>query len=96
VIVSFGDRATEDIYHGRSATAARRISRDLWERVRTKLDLVNASTSLHDLRVPPPNHLEKLRGDLSEFHSIRVNSQYRLIFRSDAGNCGDVRCTDYH
>ena len=96
VILSFGDKTTEDIYHGRDTKAARRISRSLWERIQVKLDLVNATVSLPDLRSPPTNRVERLRGDLNGFHRIRVNQQYRLVFRFEAGNCRDVRCTDYH
>jgi proteic killer suppression protein len=96
VIVSFGDNATEDIYHGKDTKAARKISRDLWERIQDKLDLMNAAVSLQDLRVPPSNHLEKLRADLDGFYSIRVNQQYRLVFRFENNHCSEVRCTDYH
>ena len=96
MILSFGDKTTEDIYHGRDTKAARKISRSLWERIQVKLDVVNATVSLQDLRTPPANHLERLRGDLEGFHSIRVNQQYRLVFRFEAGNCRDVQCTDYH
>jgi proteic killer suppression protein len=96
VIVSFGDKATEDIYHGHDTKAARKISRELWPRIQSKLDLMNAAISLQDLRVPPSNSLEKLRGDLEGFYSIRVNQQYRLIFRFEKNHCSDVRCTDYH
>jgi proteic killer suppression protein len=96
VILSFGDKTTEDIYHGRDTKAARRISRSLWERIQIKLDLVNAVVSLEDLRSPPANRLERLHGDLNGFYSIRVNQQYRLVFRFEAGNCMDVRCPDYH
>ena len=96
VIVSFGDRATEDIYHGRDTKNARKMSRALWENIQVKLDSMNAAVSLQDLRVPPSNHLEKLRGDLNRFYSIRVNQQYRLVFRFENGNCSAVRCTDYH
>ncbi len=96
MILSFGDKTTEDIYHGRDTKAARKMSRSLWERIQVKLDFVNAMISLQDLRALPANHLERLRGDLGGFHSIRVNQQYRLVFRFEAGNCRDVRCTDYH
>lgn len=96
VIVSFGDKTTEDIYHGRDSKAARRIARDLWQRIQIKLDLMNAVASLQDLRVPPSNFLEKLRGDLEGFYSIRVNQQYRIIFRFEKNYCADVRCIDYH
>ncbi len=96
MISSFGDDTTADIYHGSDTKAARRIGRELWSRVQQKLDLLNASTSIEDLRVPPANRLEKLRGDLSGFYSIRVNQQYRIVFKFAEGNCEEVRCTDYH
>jgi toxin HigB-1 len=96
VIISFGDKTTEDIFHGVGSKAARRISQSLWPRIQAKLDLINASTSLEDLRIPPSNHLEKLRGNLSGLYSIRVNEQYRLVFGVTDGNAVDVRCTDYH
>ncbi len=96
MIVSFSDKTTEDIYHGRDTKAARKISRVLWERAQSKLDLLNAAVSLEDLRVPSSNRLEKLRGNLEGFYSIRINDQYRLVFRFEEGHCRDVRCTDYH
>jgi toxin HigB-1 len=96
VIVSFADNTTEDIYHGEDTKAARRISRDLWVRIQMKLDVLNAVTTLRDLQTPPSNRLERLRGDLNGFYSVRVNQQYRLVFRFEDGNCRDVRCTDYH
>jgi proteic killer suppression protein len=68
----------------------------LWSRVQAKLDVLNASTTLEDLRVPPSNRLEKLRGDWAGFYSVRVNDQYRVVFRFVNGDALDVRCTDYH
>jgi proteic killer suppression protein len=96
VLRSFGDRATEDLFHGTDSKAARKISQELWPRIRSKLDLLNAAVSLEDLRIPPANRLEKLRGALEGFYSIRVNDQYRIIFRFAMGHCTEVRCTDYH
>ncbi len=96
MIVSFGDRTTEDIFHGYDTKAARRISRELRPRVQAKLDLLNASTTLEDLRGPPSNRLEKLRAEWSGFYSLRVNDQYRIVFRFMSGNAIDVRCIDYH
>ncbi len=96
MIVSFGDKATADIYNGRDSKSAGKIGRNLWRRIQDKLDLMNAAISLQDLRVPPSNSLEKLRGDLDGFYGIRVNQQYRLIFRFEKNHCEDVRCTDYH
>jgi proteic killer suppression protein len=96
VISSFGDSTTAEIYHGSDTKAARRIRRELWDRVQRKLDLLNACTSVEDLRIPPANRLEKLRGNLAGFYSIRVNQQYRIVFKFVNGNCEEVRCTDYH
>lgn len=96
VVISFGDKTTEDIFHGHSTKAARRISPALWTRIQAKLDLLNASTTLEDLGVPPSNRLEKLKGRWEGFCSVRVNEQYRLVFRFVSGNATDVRCTDYH
>jgi len=96
VIVSFLDKTTEDIYHGERTRAARKISQELWDRIQRKLDLLNAAASLQDLRAPASNHLEKLRAELEGFWSIRVNVQYRIIFRFENGNCIDVGCVDYH
>jgi toxin HigB-1 len=96
MIVSFGDKTTEDIFHDDDTKAARRISQALWTRVQAKLDLLNASATQEDLRVPPSNRLEKLRGDWAGFYSLRVNDQYRVVFRFVRGAAIDVRCTDYH
>lgn len=96
MIESFGDRTTEDIYHGRVTRAALKISKSLWPRIQVKLDLLNACVSLEDLMVPPANRLEKLKGRLAEFYSIRVNDQYRITFKFDGRNCRAVQCVDYH
>jgi proteic killer suppression protein len=96
VIISFGDRATEDIFHGVNTKQARRIPKELWGRIQDKLDLLNASRTIEDLSIPPANRLEKLHGGLAEFYSIRVNEQYRIVFRFERGNCMLVRYTDYH
>jgi proteic killer suppression protein len=96
MIVSFADDTTADIYHGRNSKAARKISGHLWERLRSKLDLLNASSNVQDLQVPPSNRLEKLKGRLGGLFSIRLNDQYRIVFRFEGGNCYEVRCTDYH
>ena len=61
-----------------------------------KLDVLDAAESLQDLASPPGNRLEVLRGDLRGFHSIRVNDQWRIVFRWVSGDAHDVRLTDYH
>jgi proteic killer suppression protein len=93
VIRSFADAATEDVFYGADTKAARRLPRALWPLVRRKLDMVHAANSLPDLRLPPGNRLEALRGDRAGRQSIRVNDRYRITFRFEAW---EVRCEDYH
>jgi proteic killer suppression protein len=96
MIRSFADDATRDIWNGVNSKTARRLPRTLWPVIRRKLDQLDAVTQLDDLRVPPGNRLHALSGDLAGHHAIRVNEQYRIVFRFDAHDAHDVRCTDYH
>jgi proteic killer suppression protein len=96
VIVSFGDRATEDLYHGRKTAKLRRIPVDIRPAAPRRLDVLNAAQVLDDLKVPPGNRLEPLKGDLKWNHSIRVNAQWRIVFRCDDGGAHEVVVTDCH
>jgi proteic killer suppression protein len=96
VIRTLADGTTRDIWNGVNSKAARRIRRELWSNVRRKLDQIDAVTSLDDLKVPPGNRLHMLGGDMRELHAVRVNDQYRIVFRFEGGDAFDVRCTDYH
>ena len=96
VIRTFADDTTEDIWNGVNSKAARRIPKDPWPIVRRKLDQIDAVTKLDDLRVPPGNRLHALEGDRAGSHAIRVNDQYRIVFRLDGQDAFDVCCTDYH
>jgi proteic killer suppression protein len=97
VIRSFRGRGTEDIFDGADAAPAwRRCPRDLWPVARRKLDQVNRVRDLRELAVPLGNRLEQLRANRSGQHSIRINNQYRLCFRWEAGDAYDVEITDYH
>lgn len=95
VIASFADQTTEDIHNGANTKAARKIHRHVWPVIIRKLDVLNAAMSLNDLK-SPGSHLERLRGTLAGFWSIRVNDQYRIIFRFADGNAMNVRCQDIH
>jgi proteic killer suppression protein len=64
---------------------SRKVPSDLESRVFRKLQMIDDATTDQDLRVPPSNHFEKLRGNLAGFHSVRVNRQWRLVFRWDSG-----------
>lgn len=95
MIVSFGDAATEDLFHGRATSRVKRLPTDVTRVALRKLDQLNAATKLDDLRSPPGNRLEALRGDLRGFHSVRVNDQWRLVFRWQGEEASQVRLTDY-
>jgi proteic killer suppression protein len=96
VIASFGDRATADLYHGARTRRVRRFPPDVAPVAQRKLDMLNAAHTLADLRSPPGNRLEALRGDWRGFHSIRINEQWRVVFRWAEFQAHDVRVIDYH
>ena len=96
MIGSFGNDATSDVFHGRRSRHVRKLPPDVIRVAVRKLDLINAAHVLLDLRSPPGNRLELLRGDWSGFHSIRVNDQWRVVFRWAEGQAQDVQLVDYH
>ena len=96
VIRSIKDKATQDIFDGLNSKSARKLPAELRSKARRQLDLLNGAAQLEDLRVPPGNRLEALSGDLKGFHSVRINDQWRIIFRWQAGNASDVQIVDYH
>ncbi len=69
---------------------------ELQEISRRKLRMLNNSQNLTDLQVPPSNRLEKMKGNLKVYHSIRINDQWRIIFKWDNGSAADVEIIDYH
>jgi len=97
VIRSFADRGAEDVFNGvNSAVARKACPQALWPIARRKLDQVDSAEQLADLRVPPGNRLEALRGDLAGLHSVRINEQYRACFRWSAEGPEAVEIVDYH
>jgi proteic killer suppression protein len=96
MIRAFADDTTRDIWNGVNSKAARRIPIELWPTVRRKLDQIDAVSRLDELKVPPGNRLHTLIGHLAGYHAIRVNDQYRVVFRFEGHDAHDVRCTDYH
>lgn len=96
MIKSFNDKATLDLFHGLSSAKVRKLPAQVKESAIIKLDILNAATLLDDLRSPPGNRLEALHGDLQDFHSIRINIQWRIIFRWLDGQAHDVQIIDYH
>ena len=93
MIVSFGSKVTKKIWDGERV---KDFPTELQEISRRKLRMLNNSQNLIDLQVPPSNRLEKMKGNLKAYHSIRINNQWRLIFRWDGGNALDVEIIDYH
>lgn len=93
MIASFRDKETATIWDGRRS---RRLPGDIQAVALRKLRLLNASRRLEDLRVPPANRLEALKGDRSGEHSIRINDQWRICFIWREGHAHQVEIVDYH
>ena len=93
MIQSFKSRETEKIWNGvRSGS----LPIEIQNIARRKLRMINNSQNISDLRVPPANNLEKLKGKLKDFYSIRINKQWRIIFKWRNGNAFEVEIIDYH
>jgi len=96
VIESFGNRLAEDLFDDKRSNVVRRFPTELVRTARRKLLYLHDAAELQDLRVPPGNRLEALKGELSGFYSIRINDQWRVVFRWKDGNAYDVQILDYH
>ena len=97
MIQSFGDQGIRDVFDGvRSKKAGKTCPPNLWAVARRKIDQVNQADLLEDLKVPPNNRLELLKGDRKGQHSIRINDQYRVCFRWTASGPTNVEIVDYH
>lgn len=93
MIVSFGNSETEKIWNG---IRVKKLPVEIQNVGRRKLRMLNNSINLADLRIPPANRLEKLSGNLKDFYSIRINDQWRIIFKWETGNAYEVEIVDYH
>ncbi len=93
MIVSFGSKETEKIWNGERIN---KLPNEIQEISRRKLRMLNNSQNIADLRIPPSNRLEKLSAKLKDFYSIRINDQWRIIFKWNSGNAFEVKITDYH
>jgi len=96
MIASFDDPATEALFHGRKGAAIRRLPPEIHRAAVRKLDMLNAAIKLGDLQAPPGNRLEPLKAELRGRHSVRINRQWRIVFRWQAGDAHDVSIRDYH
>ncbi len=93
MIVSFGNSDTEKLWN---SDRVKKLPNEIQQVGRRKLRMLNNSVDISDLRIPPANRLEKLSGNLKEFYSIRINDQWRIIFKWNAGNAFEVEIIDYH
>jgi toxin HigB-1 len=93
MIVSFGSSQTEKVWNGE---LVKKLPIEIQEVGRRKLRMLNNSMDLADLRIPPSNRLEKMSGKLKNFYSIRINDQWRIIFRWNSGTATEVEIVDYH
>jgi proteic killer suppression protein len=93
MIISFGNSEMEKIWNGHRV---KKLPREIQEIGRRKLRMLNNSFSLIDLKVPPSNRLEKLSGGLKGYYSIRINDQWRILFKWQENNAAEVEILDYH
>jgi toxin HigB-1 len=93
MIRSFGDKETKKVY---IQERSKKLPVELQERALIKLMLIDAAENISDLKAPPSNRLEKLKGDLENHWSIRINDQWRIILQFEDGNAYNVKITDYH
>jgi len=93
MIISFGTKETEKIWNGERV---KKIPIKIQKTGRRKLRMLNNSQNLIDLKIPPSNRLEKLTGKLKEYHSIRINDQWRIVFNWKNNNSHQVKIMDYH
>lgn len=93
MIRTFADKEAEKIWHG---TQSRKLPANIQQVARRKLRMLNNAATLDDLRVPPANRLEALKGDRKGQHSIRINNQWRVCFQWNDGDAVNVEIVDYH
>jgi len=96
LIKSCQDKTTQDIYDGINTKAARKVPRGIHRRAKLLLDVLDSAHAVTDMASPPGTRLEKLKGDLAGFYSVRINDQWRIIFKFHDGDVYEVRITDYH
>jgi proteic killer suppression protein len=93
MIISFGSKDTERIWNGERVPG---LPVEIQQIGRRKLRILNNSWNINDLRIPPSNKLEKLSGKLQHFYSIRINDQWRIIFKWENNLASEVQIIDYH
>jgi proteic killer suppression protein len=93
MLKSFGDKISEKIWNG---VRSDKLPNEIQDVARRKLRMIHNAQDVNDLRIPPANRLEKLKGDLKEFYSIRINNQWRIIFKWINNDAYEIKIVDYH
>ena len=93
MIRSFKSKETEKVWNGERSG---KLPMEVQKIGRRKLRMINNSVDLNDLRIPPANRLEKLSGDLKDHYSIRINDQWRIVFKWSEGHAFEIQIVDYH
>lgn len=93
MIKTFGDKESEKIWNG---IRSKKLPNEIQDVLRRKLRMLNNAQNVNDLRIPPANRMEKLKGDLEDYYSIRINNQWRIIFQWLNNDSYDVKIVDYH
>lgn len=96
MVESFGNSLAEDLFDDKNSKATKAFPPELRRVARRKLQYLHEAADLRDLKSPPGNRLEGLKGELKGFHSIRINDQWSVVFRWSGGNAFDVQIVDYH
>ncbi|MEZ7971936.1 MAG: type II toxin-antitoxin system RelE/ParE family toxin [Pseudomonadales bacterium] len=96
MIESFANAVAEDLFYDRKSKSTRSFPNELRRNARRKLLYLHDAADLKDLKVPPGNRLETLKCNWKGFHSIRINDQWRLVFRWSGGQPQEVQILDYH
>ncbi len=93
MIISFGSKETEKVWN---QEFSRKLPTEIQAMALRKLFMIHHSKDLTDMKIPASNHLEQLKGNLKDFHSIRINKQWRIIFKWQSGLASKVEIVDYH
>jgi proteic killer suppression protein len=93
MIISFGSKDTENIWQGNQV---KKIPVEIQKTGRRKLRMLNNSQNIADLKIPPSNRLERLKGKAKDYYSIRINDQWRIVFKWQNDHAHDVEIVDYH
>jgi proteic killer suppression protein len=96
MILSFGNKLAQDLVEENPSKEVRTFAPELIRVARKRLAILHAAKELRDLVLPPGNRLERLKGERREEYSIRINDQWRIVFRFSGGNAENVRVEDYH